>query len=152
MEGKHKLGKFILDRSHRMKVSLDSSFGEASLNGLQARILGFVEANDKLGKDVYQKDIEAEFKIRRSSVSSVLDTMEKNGFIMRQSVASDARLKKLVLTEKSIQIGQHYKNSVEYFESSVIKGLTEEEIKQLKKLLDRVYKNVLNMKADMEKL
>ena len=151
MEGKHKLGKFILDTSHRMKVSLDSSFGDASLNGLQARILGFVETNDKLGKDVYQKDIEAEFKIRRSSVSSVLDTMEKNGFIMRQSVASDARLKKLVLTEKSIQIGQHYKNSVEYFESSVIKGLTEEEIKQLKKLLGRVYKNVLNMKADMEK-
>ena len=148
MKEKYRLGKFILDTSHRMKVSLDSSFGDANLNGLQARILGFVEYNDNQGKDVYQKDIEAEFKIRRSSVSSVLDTMEKNGYIMRQSVASDARLKKLVLTEKAIRVGQHHKNSVEYFENSIEKGLTDEEIKQLKYLLDKVYKNVLSMKAD----
>ena len=147
MEKKHRLGKFILDTSHQMKVSLDSSFGDANLNGLQARILGFVEQNDEQGKDVYQKDIEAEFKIRRSSVSSVLDTMEKNGYIMRQSVASDARLKKLVLTEKSIRFGQHYKDSVEYFENSVEKGFTEEEIETLKYLLNKVYKNVQNMKT-----
>ena len=150
MEDNHKLGKFILDTSHRMKVCLDSSFGDANLNGLQARILGFVEYNDQNGKDVYQKDIEAEFKIRRSSVSSVLDTMEKNGYIMRQSVASDARLKKLVLTEKSIQLGQHYKNSVELFENSIKKGLTDEEIKTLKYLFDKVYQNVLNLRGEQD--
>ena len=150
MEDNHKLGKFILDTSHQMKVSLDSSFGDENLNGLQARILGFVENNDAQGKDVYQKDIEAEFKIRRSSVSSVLDTMEKNGYIMRQSVASDARLKKLVLTEKSIQLGQHYKNSVELFETSIKKGLTDEEIKTLKYLFDKVYQNVLNLRGEQD--
>ena len=150
MEDNHKLGKFILDTSHRMKVCLDSSFGDTNLNGLQARILGFVEYNDQNGKDVYQKDIEAEFKIRRSSVSSVLDTMEKNGYIMRQSVASDARLKKLVLTEKSIQLGQHYKNSVELFENSIKKGLTDEEIKTLKYLFGKVYQNVLNLRGEQD--
>lgn len=145
MENKHRLAKFILDNAHMMKVRLDSSFDEVNLNGLQARILGFVEINDRQGKDVYQKDVEAEFKIRRSSVSSVLDTMEKNGYIMRQSVASDARLKKLVLTEKAKKVGQHYRDCIERFENAAVANLTEEEINTLKTLLSKVSDSIADI-------
>ena len=148
MNGNYKMAKLILDTAHQMKVCLDSSFDDVKLNGLQARILGFVEQNDKLGNDVYQKDIEAEFKIRRSSVSSVLDTMEKNGFIFRVSVASDARLKKLVLTEKSKLIGQHYRDTVDLFEQQVSSGFTAEEIETLRRLIARINHNVMHMKDD----
>ncbi len=147
MGNKHRLAKFILDNAHMMKVRLDASFGDVNLNGLQARILGFIEYNDHQGKDVYQKDIEAEFKIRRSSVSSVLDTMEKNGYIMRQSVASDARLKKLVLTEKAKAVGQHHRECIDNFENAVVENLTEEEINTLKSLLSKVADNVANIKV-----
>ena len=44
--------------------------------------------------DVYQKDIESFFKLRRSTVSSQLDTLEKKGLIQRVPVSHDARLKK----------------------------------------------------------
>ena len=144
----HRLGKYILDAAHQMKVELDSSFSNDDLNGVQARILGFVEIYDKKGQNVYQKDIEAEFKIRRSSVSSVLDTMEKNGYIMRQSVLSDARLKKIVLTEKAKQLGVKYRSNIDLFEQTVEKNLTEEEIATVKNILDKISGNVANMKTD----
>ena len=151
MENKHRLAKFILDNAHMMKVRLDASFDDVNLNGLQARILGFVEINDRQGKDVYQKDVEAEFKIRRSSVSSVLDTMEKNGYIMRQSVLSDARLKKIVLTEKATQLGVKYRNNIDLFEETVEKNLTEEEIITLKNILDKISANIADMKIEEDK-
>ena len=48
---------------------------------------------------VYQRDIEREFSITRSTVTNILQLMERKGYIERQSVPRDARLKRLVLTE-----------------------------------------------------
>ena len=144
----HKLGKHLLDTSHQLKLYLDSTLGGFGLNGLQARILGFVDHNDRLGRDVYQKDIEAEFKIRRSSVSSVLDTMEKNGYVRRVSVLSDARLKKLELTDKAKATGEMYHNKVVEFEASIEEGLTEEEINTLKILLEKLMNNAVKMRGE----
>ena len=47
---------------------------------------------------VFQRDIEREFSITRSTVTNILQLMERKGYIARQSVAQDARLKQLVLT------------------------------------------------------
>ena len=47
---------------------------------------------------VFQRDIEREFSITRSTVTNILQLMERKGYIARQSVEQDARLKQLVLT------------------------------------------------------
>ena len=44
-------------------------------------------------KDVYQKDIEKMFSVRRSTVTNLIQLMEKKGYVRRESVAADARLK-----------------------------------------------------------
>ena len=148
MESKHVLGEYvgkcIMNTSHKIKIGLNSIFEQAGLTGLQARILGFVRFNSENGRDVFQKDIEAEFKIRRSSVSSVLDNMEKNGFIIRQSVENDARLKKIVLTEKAQDISKQHCQTILRFENSLLENMTADEIATLKKLLDKVAENIEN--------
>lgn len=53
---------------------------------------------------VYQRDIEKRLCIRRSTVTATLNRMEKNGLIVRESVPEDARLKRIVLTEKAISL------------------------------------------------
>lgn len=52
-------------------------------------------------RDVFQKDIEREFDIRRSTATGILQLMEKNGFVRRESVPQDARLKRIVPTKKA---------------------------------------------------
>ena len=54
-----------------------------------------------LHTDVYQKDIEEEFRIRKSTVTGILKLLEKNGFIRRESVPQDARLKRIVPTARA---------------------------------------------------
>ena len=52
---------------------------------------------------VFQRDIERDFSITRSTVTNILQLMERKGYIERQSVPQDARLKMLVLTAKGLE-------------------------------------------------
>lgn len=60
-------------------------------------ILGYLYDNKTT--DVYQRDIEKQFSITRSTVTSIVKNMEALGYIKRIDVEHDARLKKLVITE-----------------------------------------------------
>ena len=66
--------------------------GVDELTAMHGWILGYLCRNEH--KDIFQKDIEAEFKICRSTVTNILKLMEKKGYIKRESVPYDARLKK----------------------------------------------------------
>jgi len=56
--------------------------------------------------EIFQKDLEKRFGITRSTASKVLSLMERKGLIARQSVPYDARLKKIALTQKAIDINE----------------------------------------------
>ena len=83
---------------------------------------------DNSDKDIFQKDFENEFSIRRSTASNILKTMEQNGFIERKSVDYDARLKKIVLTEKAIKIHKNVIADIKRREKILRKGISEKEI------------------------
>ena len=53
-------------------------------------------------QDIFQKDIEKNFSIGRSTVTGIIQILEKKGFINREFVAHDARLKKVTLTQKGM--------------------------------------------------
>ena len=73
-----------------------------NLTGTHGWVIGYLY--DNRDHDVYQRDLETQFSIRRSTATGILQLMEKNELILREPVESDARLKKLVLTEKALDI------------------------------------------------
>ena len=75
---------------------------------------------------MFQKDLEDEFDIRRSSVTQVIQLLERDGLIVRESVQRDARLKKLVLTEKAIRIQEVMNEKIRELESQMQKDISEE--------------------------
>ena len=97
---------------------------------------------DHSNEDIFQKDFEAEFSIRRSTASNILKTMEQNGFIKRISVESDARLKKIILTDKAIDIHKAVLNNINKREKRLRKGLSENEIEAFLKTADRLIANM----------
>lgn len=97
---------------------------------------------DHADKDIFQKDFETEFSIRRSTASNILKTMEQNGFIKRVSVESDARLKKIVLTEKAINIHKAVLNNINKREERLRKGLSRQEIETFFKIADKLMANM----------
>ncbi|MEE1006710.1 MAG: MarR family transcriptional regulator [Acutalibacteraceae bacterium] len=99
----------------------------------------FYENRDR---DIFQKDFEEKFSIRRSTASNMLKLMEKNGFIVRKSVDSDARLKKIVLTEKAVMVHNFIAEDIKKREEKLRKGLTDEEIKAFFSVAQKIKSNI----------
>ena len=87
---------------------------------------------------VYQRDIEREFSITRSTVTNILQLMEHKGYIQRLSVPQDARLKQLVLTEEGSRLHEKTLLSFHQTDDYVAGLLTEEENAELLRLLNKL--------------
>ena len=70
--------------------------------------------------------------------------MEKNGLIKREPVSYDARLKRIILTEKSQRMVALFQEERERMEEILIKNLSKEEIRTLLSLLGKVSENLIN--------
>ena len=99
----------------------------------------FYENRDK---DIYQRDFEEHFAIRPSTASRTLKVMEQKGLIERRSVDSDARLKKIVLTQKATQQHECILTDIKRREDILRRGLTDTEINQFFKLINRITQNM----------
>lgn len=92
--------------------------------------------------DVYQRDLETCFRLRRSTLSSLLNTLEKKGLIVRVPVPQDARLKKLILTEKGREVGDSVDRFLTYAIQLMIRDLTEEELQTLRTIFKKIQHNL----------
>ena len=108
----------------------------------QGMIIGYINRETSKGNDVFQKDIEKEFSIRRSTATGILQLMEKNDLIKRVSVENDARLKKLVLTEKATQMDERIVSGFCAISDLAFKGISEEELEGLMNIIQKVKKNL----------
>ena len=81
------------------------------------------------------------FSIRRSTVSRTIKLMEKKGLIKRESVDYDARLKKIVLTEKAMEINELIENDMRTMGEKFADNLTDEEVEQFSCIITKIRKN-----------
>lgn len=96
-------------------------------------------------RDIFQKDFEKHFDIRRSTASNILTLMEKNGLIVRESVSHDARLKKITLTKKAEDIHQQVEYAFCKMEQELAKGIDEKELDAFFDTLDKIRNNIERM-------
>lgn len=97
---------------------------------------------------VFQKDIEKEFGITRSTASKVISLMESKGMILRKSVRNDLRLKQLVLTDKAKMIVESVKKDLNDFEERLTLGLTKEDKDNLLSIMNKLENNILGGKKN----
>lgn len=139
-EIKH-IGRKINIVSHKIKRRIGKVGLEYGISSMQAKILGFIYHNSSK-IDIFQKTIEEEFDIRRSSVTSVLTLMEKNELIKRVSVSEDARLKKIIITDKGIEIYKLVHKEIKEIEEIIENTLSEEELNSFIYILEKLTKNI----------
>lgn len=108
--------------------------------GGNAHIILFLARNRD--RPIYQHDIERKFCITRSTASRVLALMEKKGLIVRESVAHDARCKRIVLTDKADAIVADLKANGERMEELLVEGLTPLERETLLACIHRMRENI----------
>ena len=89
-------------------------------------------------RPVYQRDIERQFHLARSTVTTMMKSLEGRGYIKRQSVESDARLKKIVLTEKGEEYLRLSEEVFDELNGRIRAILSEDEQKKLRSILVKI--------------
>lgn len=117
-----------------------SNSDQDNLTGMQGFVIGYLFRYKDI--DVFQRDLEAKFLIRRSTATGILNLMEKNGLIERNPVPYDARLKKLTLTPKAIGHHENFLREMNEVEMRAQQGLTRTEIETFLDTLNKIKQNI----------
>ena len=122
--------KAILARYKKMNLGVTPVHG---------RIIMFIYDN-KL--DICQKDIEKYVACNKSTVSAILNTMEKNDLIVRNGVAGDQRRNIISLTDKSLKMANKLKDDEKQLDDIFKDGITEQELKLFSEVLCKIKNNI----------
>ena len=146
MNNENMLGFVIKDLSNQVRRAVDRSVFQnldTCVSGTQGHLIGYLYKQTVCnGRMICQRDIEKEFNIKSSSVTAQLQTMEKNGLIVREAVEGDARCKQIILTEKAVRCHSQIDQKIEAFENRMAEGLTEEEKSAFLEVAKKIKKNL----------
>lgn len=118
--------------SHRNKLK--------ETTGMNSFVIAYI--GEHANRDVFQRDLEKEFGVTRSTASKNIDLMVQKGYVERQPVEYDARLKKLVLTEKSLAVYKVMREDRAMLERTLTKGFSTEEEAVLRSYIARLAENL----------
>ena len=126
------INNYFINNGNRKKID--------KMTGSGGWIIAYIAEN--FNRDIFQRDLEREFYITRSTASKNVDLLVKNGFIERVPVDYDARLKKLVLTEKAHDVFKIMRNDRASLEEQMLTGFSDDEKLQLRAFLKRLASNI----------
>ena len=138
---KHEIGKYIQIVSRQLKRNMDETLSKYNVTGVQSMVIGYIYKKSKNG-EVFAKDIEEEFEMRKATVAGIIQLMESNGLIERKAKEGDCRLKSIVLTPKALEIQAIVKKQVNIAEKNIVNEMTKEEQKQFLTLLKKASINL----------
>ena len=148
MEREKTIGFCARTLSVAIKRAVDASKARSGLNctGTHGWVIGYLYENRN--RDVFQRDIEKQFSVRRPTMTQILQLMEKNGLIIRERDESDARMKKIRLTKTALDIHEQHEKHIESFEKALRKGISDEELEQFFDIIGRMKQNAALAEAE----
>lgn len=96
------------------------------------------------GQHINQKVLAEKMYIKESTVTRLVDRMEKEGLVERKKNQEDRRIVNLVLTEKGMKYREDLIPEGIRFNDLVSKDITEEEMKTFMYVLDKMVNNLRN--------
>lgn len=134
---------FIRNIAHLMSNLQDRCLNLYGLSNQQARILMYLSKHNIRGqRNVKRKDLEKFLNLKGSSVTSLMNGLEKNGFLERVQSENDARRKELSLTDKAKQLVQQMDIIFQATDNQLQEGMSEEEKMTFRLLLGIAHNNI----------
>jgi len=93
---------------------------------------------------ISQNEIAAKLNKDKAGIARMISTLEKKGYIRRKSCPSDKRSVEVYLTDEGKKLGEDVIPINKSIIQAINKGLTDEEMAELRRLLRKVRENVNN--------
>lgn len=132
----------ILCLNKTLRADFDKRMEAYDLTGQQARCLLFISGHHAAGNEVHQNDLEKRFELSKSTVSGLIERLEKKKLITK---VNSAQFSILVPTEKGTGIiGEIHKNHIKML-GKLLNGFSEKDKRQIQEYIDKL---ISNMKED----
>lgn len=129
----------------RKMISLAKQENIDTLSPSQLMIIKYLSESEK---DVYQKDLEKSFPLRKSTICGIIKTMQKNGLIKLTNSKDDLRSKKIELTSLSEEINNKIKNCFNKFDELIMKDIDSKDLEVFFKVCKQIQDNLKGGKDD----
>ena len=111
-----------------------------NISPIQVRIVKYlVKQNNKA---ILQKDMEYIFNIRRSTVSGVIKTMEKNNIIIRENVKDDNKSKEIKLTDDVYKRANDLVKELKELDLELLKDVDKDDLEVFMRVLKNIQNNL----------
>ena len=106
----------------------------------QMQIIEYIINSDE---EVLQCDLEKAIKLRRATISGVLKTMEKKNLITRVISSKDARVKKIILSDKTKKMYLESRAKLEALEELITSNISDNEINIFLEVMNKMQENLM---------
>ena len=130
-----KIGRDIHIVSNKIRRKMDNETQRFDLTPAQFHFLMFIIESDG---EVFQRDIEIAFNLRRSTVSKILALLESRGIVTRENVKSDGRLKKITITKYGYEQVNAVKETFDEFDRYLKGSIDSKDLEVFYKVLDKL--------------
>jgi len=124
----------------KIKSMADQNINTLGLNSQQGRLIGYIYEHQESG--IIQKDLAEVFQRKGASITSMLQGLEKKGYIERRVSSANERQKNIYVLPKGINLIENFNAAFAEVEKSITSKLTEEEKDILLSLLIKVNQNL----------
>lgn len=106
---------------------------------MHAKILLIINDSKEL---LCQKDLEKFISCNKSTLSSIISTMEKNDLLSRRVSETDSRINYLILSEKGLNFINFLHEDKVRNDKILVDGVTDDEYKVFLNVLEKIKKNI----------
>lgn len=126
--------------NRRIRRYFSGFFTDTPITSVQALILHYIIVESEK-RDIFPKDLEEFLEIKGSSVTSLISNLERNGYLRRESLESDGRYKKLVLTGRTLAIRDDITRRIGEYMHSIFAGISENDLQVFEKVITQMTEN-----------
>lgn len=139
------LGRLIGYCGHLGKLCTDKRLRQAGydVTPVQSHTLAYLFGISQ-DREINQRDLERELRLRPSTVNGIVDRLEEKGFIARRQSATDGRCRLISLTDKGETMAQAFQSALRETEQMFCSALNSEELSQMKDYLSRIIASLEN--------
>lgn len=116
----------------------DSVTRQFGLSVQAGRTIGFIEGMEAQGRSVSQRDLAELSGTTPASITSLLQNMERDGWVERASDPADARRKVITITEKARQMLTQWEQLWADDDEQLLQALTAAERTEFLRLLEKI--------------
>lgn len=138
------VGFYLCDNARLMKKAFNHRVKDMDITRSQWSVLWRLSCNDAMS----QAELAELAEIEQPSLVRHVDNLEQQGWITRKRDLKDRRINRICLTPKGEKLMEEAWAHGAVIRDAYSKGMTEEELEQLRVLLGKIKENLSSMISD----